>query len=136
MADEYPWYKLIEGEELEQGDILWACPIIVPVVDFGHEVTSDVLEFDVVVMTQSCDLVNEKVTDVILCPHWDLSEVGEVDSSLAKRDTQQAILKGYRYRYTMLAASEYPELPMSVRLVDFGRIFSLPKAFVRQFAAN
>jgi hypothetical protein len=141
MTSKYPWYEVVAGEELEQGDLLRACPVIVPVSDLAFPLSDDtipanILRFDVVVMTQSCDLVNEKVTDVILCPHWDLSEAGEMDSSLAKKDTQRAILKGYRYRYTMLEASDAPELPMGVRIVDFGRIFSLPKAFVRQFAAN
>ena len=36
----------------------------------------------------------------------------------------------------MLAESDLPELSMGVRIVDFGRIFSLPKVFLRQFAAT
>lgn len=141
MSSKYPWYEIVEGAELEQGDLLRACPIILPsphLTDLlpGSSLPADILTFDLVVMTQSCDLVNAKVTDVILCPHWDLSEAGKLDTALARKDTQQAILKGYRYRYTMLAASSFPEVPMGVRIVDFGRIFSLPKAFVSQFAAN
>lgn len=137
----YPWYEIVEGAELEQGDLLKACPVLVPISGLNfplqnNTITADVQTFDVVVMTQSCDLANEKVADVILCPHWELSGVGKVDPSLARRDTQQAILKGYRYRYAMLAASNLTELPMGVRIVDFGRIFSLPKAFIRQFAAS
>lgn len=59
-----------------------------------------------------------------------------MDTSLAGQDTRKAILKGYRHRYTMLAESNQPEAPMGVRIVDFGRIFSLPKAFVRQWASD
>jgi hypothetical protein len=136
MAGKYPWYEGVEGEELEQGDLLWSCPVMIPIADFGYELTVDVLELDIVVMTQSCDLLNDKVTDVILCPHWDLSEAGQTDRSLARKATQQAVLKGYRYRYIMLAASDDSELPMGIRLVDFGRLFSLPKEFVRQFAKS
>jgi hypothetical protein len=36
----------------------------------------------------------------------------------------------------MLAASDVPDLPMGVRIVDFGHIFSLPKIYVRQFATS
>jgi hypothetical protein len=136
MPNEYPWYKVVEGEELEQGDMLWACPVVVAVVDVDHEITVDVTEFDVVVMTQSCDLANEKVEDVILCPHWDLRQAGETDSSLAKRSVHEEILKGRRPRYMRLAASDQPEVAMGIRLVDFSRIFSLPKAFVRQVAVS
>ena len=141
MTSKYPWYEVVEGTGLEQGDLLTACPVIVPVVGLAfssqsNTISGDILTFDVIVMTQSCDLVNDKVTDVILCPHWELSQAGQADSALAKKDTQQTILKGYRHRYTMLAASHLAELTMGVRIVDFGRIFSLPKAFVRQFAAS
>lgn len=139
MPRQYPWYEVVTGAELEQGDILQACPIILPAADLTHplpadEISADVVTFDVVIMTQSCDLVNDKVTDVILCPHWDLAQAGNMDNSLAGQDTQKAILKGYRHRYTMLAASDEPEALMGVRIVDFGRIFGLPKAFVRQWA--
>jgi len=141
MSDKYPWYDTVEGADLEQGDLLLGCPVVMPAPDlefpFPHDTIPGVVTtFDVIVMTQSCDLANEKVTDVMLCPHWDLHQAGEMDPSLAKRDVREAIRKGYRYRYLMLAASNIPDLPMGIRIVDFGRIFSLPKVFVHQFAAS
>ena len=30
MSDSYPWYGLVQGEQLEQGDVLFECPIIRP----------------------------------------------------------------------------------------------------------
>jgi len=85
-------------------------------------------------MTQSCDVMNDKTKEIILCPHWDLNEAGLIDVALAQKDAQRQILKGYRYRYAMLAASRHSDTPMGVRIVDFGRIFTLPKAFIQQFA--
>lgn len=29
MTERYPWYELVEGDELEQGDIIEGCPISV-----------------------------------------------------------------------------------------------------------
>jgi hypothetical protein len=141
MAEKYPWYEVVEGEELEQGDILRSCPVILPIANptplvAGSIIAADVSTFDVVVMTQSCDLTNDKVQDIILCPHWGLRQASQMDASLANKGTQKAILKGHHYRYAMLAASGDPEVPMDIRLVDFGRIFSLPKTFVREFAAQ
>jgi hypothetical protein len=131
----------VEGEELEQGDLLRQCPVILPTPGLSLPLTDDsiaaeVLTFDIVVMTQSCDLANDKVTEVILCPHWDLNEAGLIDPTLGKKDVQKSILSGYRHRYAMLAAAEVVDSPIGVRVVDFGRIFCLPKAFVRQFAAG
>ncbi len=87
-------------------------------------------------MTQSCDLANEKVTDVIVCPHWDIQTAGAMDPGLAKKGAVQQVLKGRFARYLMLAGSADPELSTNVRIVDFGRIFSLPKRFLREFAAS
>lgn len=136
MSDKYPWYEIVEGEMLEQGDILLQCPIFVPTPDFTlplpkDDIPIDIRTFDVVVMTQSCDLVNDKISDVILCPHFDLTH----DAALATKKAQEEIIKGYRHRYTMLAPASL-ELSMGVRIVDFGRIFSLPKVFVCQFATG
>ena len=139
MSDKYPWYEQVSGEQLEQGDIFLTCPVILPPSDLSfpipnYTINAIVETYDVVVMTQSCDLVNDKTTEIIFCPHWDLKQAGEMDASLAKKDAPKAIIKGYRPRYTMLAQSNIPELPMGIRIVDFGRVFSLPKTFVSQFA--
>ncbi|MBX7237692.1 MAG: hypothetical protein K1X65_25170 [Caldilineales bacterium] len=139
MGDGYPWYQAAASAELEQGDILRACPVLVAVFDsttpiVGASIAGRVDTFDVVVMTQSCDLANDKVQEVILCPHWDLTEAGQMDPALAKSNAHKAILKGQSYRYTLLAASTIDELPMGIRIVDFGRIFTLPRSFVERFA--
>ncbi len=141
MNQRYPWYEVAEGPALGQGDLLRQCPVVVPSADMAFPLVddtavADILTFDLVVVTQSCDLANDKVTDVILCPHWDLTDAALVDPVLRRRDFQRDVLAGRRYRYTMLAASEIPNMPMGTRIVDFGRVFCLPKAFLRPFAAN
>jgi hypothetical protein len=141
MAESYPWYEVVEGEKLEQGDLLRACPVVVPALPNGLiepdvMISAEVLTYDVLVMTQSCDLANNKTTEVILCPHWDLKAAGQIDPLLAFKNSQRAILKGQHYRYTMLAASLETDPSVGIHIVDFGRIFSLPKSFVQQFAAQ
>lgn len=132
----YPWYEIVEGEKLQQGDILWRCPVIVPKVNLAeNRIVANLDDFDAIVMTHSCDLLQEKTTEVLLCPHWDLQEAMKMDRSLDKGKVKQ-ILKGQVYRYALLAASDMPECPMGVRIVDFGRVFSLPKVFVQQLAAK
>ena len=68
----HDWYELTEGPSLLQGDLLSDCPVFAvsgslswpPGVGTDIEVEAKV--FDLVVMTQSCDLENEKVEDVLL----------------------------------------------------------------------
>ena len=141
MPEHYPWYEVAEGEELEQGDILQGFPVVSPRPDLSfplppRDIPILVRTYDVMLMTQSCDLALAKVRDVMLCPHWDLSQAGEVDSALAGKKTHDDIRKGRRHRYAMLAASSIPEMPMGVRIVDFGRAFSLPKEYIQQFALH
>jgi len=137
----YPWYEAVAGAVIEQGDLLMQCPVLSPISDLTWPLPKDEIPgvvnmYDLVVMTQSCDLTNDKVKDVIFCAHVDLNHAAQIDGALAKNDAQQSILKGYRPRYAMLAASDIQELPMNVRLVDFGRVFSLPKSFTNQFASK
>jgi hypothetical protein len=140
MPEEYPWYEIVEGGDLEQGDILEQCPVIAPVPDLPFPIPRenppvDVLTFDVIIMTQSCDLAHERLDEVIVCPHFDLTQAGEGGSSVG-RDTQKAIRSGRRPRYSMLEASRISVAEMGVRIVDFGRVFSLPKDYVRRHAEN
>ncbi|HEX9734538.1 MAG TPA: hypothetical protein VGG06_21410 [Thermoanaerobaculia bacterium] len=141
MSRDYPWYEVVQGDGLEQGDILMACPVITPAPSLTFPLPDDylpvdIVDYDVVVMTQSCDLVNEKVTDVIVCPHWDLESAGSMDRSLGNKGAAQQVLKGRIARYLMLASSTDLPVAMNVRIVDFGRIFSLPKSYVQEFAAS
>lgn len=141
MPEEYPWYEVVEGDTLEQGDILKACPVIVPVSDLpfpvpeDDDVPGDLLFFDAIIMTQSCDLENENLDDVILCPHFDVSQAGLGGAPLGK-NRQKEIRSGRFPRYSMLEASRISEAEMGIRIVDFGRIFSLPTHYVQRHAEN
>lgn len=134
MSREYPWYEVVRDDGLEQGDLFTKLPVIAPHPELSFplpadEVLAEVDEYDVILMTQSCDLANDKVRDVILCPHWDL-ETADIGKSKAKQ-----IRAGREHRYLLLNRRD-EEPTLDVRLVDFGRIFSLPKRYVREFAAT
>ena len=82
---QFQWYALIQaGTPLEQGDLLNGFPIMSPpasLLEFDDNVTDSieaqvpVKDYNVVVMTQSCDLVDphEDMT-VILCPRYNLRD--------------------------------------------------------------
>ena len=75
-----PWYERAEASaRLTQGDIILGCPLIAwadrpfslsggKYAEVLKAVTDAVVE-DVIVMTQACDLENDKVSNVVLCPH-------------------------------------------------------------------
>ena len=58
-GDHYPWYQIVEGDKLEQGDILQAFDVLVPQANFEagiDDYSAELQTFDIVVMTQSCDI--------------------------------------------------------------------------------
>jgi len=140
MPLQYPWYTVVEGSQLEQGDILLNCSVLVPVAhsptpDANNTVAGDILTYDVVVLTQSCDLTHEgKLDDVILCPHWSIRAVSGLNPALAKKGALDLVRKGYRPRYHLLAASDPEQIALETRIIDFGRVLSLPKSYLEDYA--
>jgi hypothetical protein len=139
MAADYPWYCVVEGEELQQGDLLRAFPLVVPVGETGQagddipEIVVDLQYYNVVVMTQSCDLEQDKVQKVVLCSHVDLERAQAVDDGLKIKNIEREIQKGKFLRYQLLPASS-TEVQMPLQVLDFGEVHSVPKAIVRRTA--
>lgn len=136
------WYELTEGEQLEQGDILFECPVVVPNTPLPlselhrTEISADIITYNVVGMTQSCDLENSKVQDVLLCTHWDLEEAKQADPSLAKKNALVEIKNGRRPCYTLLNRSDLLNPSMDLRIVDCRKVFCLPLSSVQQLAVS
>jgi hypothetical protein len=66
------WYEIARGPDLLQGDLLANCPVFTVSGDFPYPLpedftpTLDVSIFDLIVLTQSCDLENAKVEEVLV----------------------------------------------------------------------
>lgn len=142
--ERYPWYVIVEDDDLEQGDIFEACPIFAVVAPFpferyrttGASAPFDVLERDVIVITQSCDLVKDhpKVNEVILCPIWDLDRFSEKNEYVRHMKGREEIRQGKLPGFHMLNACHLQNFERSIRLVDFHLIFSMPLDFMRGLA--
>jgi hypothetical protein len=76
-------------------------------------------EQDVVVMTQTCDLVpgREKVTDVLFCAAWSRDDLksGHPSTPRGLEDARRGNLPGYH----LLAGCDLPGIARQVRVVDF-----------------
>lgn len=69
MAD-YPWYCVVGGnEDLNQGDFVSDCPIYTLLgTDAEGKPEFEVDEYNVVILSQSCDLEHQKIELVQVCP--------------------------------------------------------------------
>lgn len=141
-APDYPWFGVVDGDDIEQGDILEKCPVFLPPdalvvtaegsprnVDFTWE------ERDLIVMSQSCDLVKgrEKLDDIVLCAIWKRSEI---TGEMAKLETLEEARKGRLPNVHLIAASASPGFERDVSIVDFRRVYSLPVQYVRNRAMH
>lgn len=136
-AEQFPWYRIVRGPELQQGDLVEACPVFVPLNDFPLDAPTPV-DFDwevrdVIVLTQSCDLVagREKARQVLLCSVWELHEFTPPHHLASARGREEA-RRGSLPAFHLLAASTEPPLKREVRVVDFRHVHTLPLAYLRQ----
>jgi hypothetical protein len=140
------WYEVVEGPTLRQGDILFGCPVLrvpgdlawPPAPGVKHAVEAVVA--DLVVMTQSCDLDNDKVQDVLLAQvvSWDdvvKEEVARGNGVVKSRNFRRALIAGNVPGQALLHKCDRPPgLPWSV--VSFPRLVTVPKDFLARFAAD
>jgi hypothetical protein len=147
------WYEIVQANErLTQGDLILNCPLIawkpepLQVLQDSEEANAlqgatTAIQADVVVMTQACDLEYEKVANVILCPHFSLSDYRQAwDAEMNNRHqnpTEKAwkrhcndICDGFVWNLTMLNASNRDEPSIEHRVVDFHYVYSVPRSFL------
>ncbi len=144
MPNDADWYEVVRGGELMQRDLLRECPVArvrgfeqwpLPV---GQPVEVEVHLEDLVILSQSCDLANDKIQDVILAQVLDWQVAS---AELVKQGNFFARSKQFR---RALIAGNIPSLsllhkrdgapPLGWSVVDFHRVFVLPKPVVEAVA--
>lgn len=129
---EYPWYEAVSGPNLEQGDIIPACPVFtVPAgaIDDPIQYPVRVQRRTAVVLTQSCDLVSRQgrrpaAEFVLLCPLHSRAALA-ADPAFSKASAWEEARKGRIPSSHVLNRSEVPGLESDHLFVDFRRAFSL-----------
>lgn len=141
----YPWYCLVKGDELEQGDILESCPVFSPPSDLTldsfavGEADFSWEERDVIVMSQSCDLAKNsgKIEEVLLCAVWTRTELSNLpEEPLSSTANMEQARKGRLPAFHVLNECKLPEANRDFSIVDFRRTYSLPLDFSRNFASQ
>ncbi len=132
------WYEAVLEDRLEQGDILYSFPIVRAEINDGHvrqirdgelpDIDSEIDVIDAIIMTQSCDLGNDKTSTVIMCPIWD-----NEDRRFGK-DKLNSIRTGKEHSMHLLNKDDALQIPYT--LVEFSRLFMANKTAVVEFATN
>ncbi len=125
--------------DLEQGDLLPNCPVLIPPENLTElllnaksgdrlDIPSQIQFADLIVVSQSCDLAHDKIEQVLLCAHFPATNVG--------RDMRKSIRKEQRPALHMIERCELIGHKLEQMVIDFRTIYTLPKGFVLTFAAS
>ena len=153
MTADHSWYQVVESGSLnqvaplEQGDILSGCPRFAvtgipawpPPEDSEVEVEMESLT--AIVLTQTCDLVQDHVEMVLMCAvvDWPAARQQMVKAGNEKaksRAFREALVRGNLPALALLHKHEHEHAPsLDWSVVDFHQIFALPKKLVIDVAA-
>lgn len=140
IAVDHSWYEVVTGSSLEQGDILPGCPRFAVTgipswpppesLDVGVEMES----LTAIVLTQTCDLVQDNVDMVLLCAMVDwptarLQMVKAGQEHAKGKAFREALVRGNVPALALLHKHE-PAPAIDWSVVDFHQIFALPKKLV------
>ncbi|MBK7622555.1 MAG: hypothetical protein IPJ14_07800 [Kineosporiaceae bacterium] len=136
------WYEEAVGVGLEQGDIIQGCPVpSISEVAFPLPEELEVVVDDrrLIVLTQTCDLDNNKVDEVLLANLWDydeyVGEVGERNPMVKSKKWRKAAVDGNLPSYVLLPPFE-GAVSIGWSLVDFHHLQTLPKAYLSSFVVT
>jgi hypothetical protein len=127
-----PFWIQVNERSLAQGDLLKDCLVPMFSPNFGDHEPEEVpvSAVDLIVVTQSCDLENQKVDLVALCPIHSLRDFADQNPQFKKKGEWETVRKGRVPGLHLLASFDNPDDNQGALVVDFGQIFSLPFTYL------
>ena len=145
----YVWYALAEGSDaLEQGDMLDKFPIINLPEGIADAAASGRMEdalqksipvqqFDVIILTKSCDFPKLTPTDeVILCPRLSYEEAARISKKVSGQDGWSKLRRGHIVGLHLIDKCDLDGRVMPYQVIDLQRVFTSPLQVVRRHAAR
>ncbi|MBK8567312.1 MAG: hypothetical protein IPN76_29310 [Saprospiraceae bacterium] len=139
----FPWYQAIsQPEPLQQGDIINDCQVIHPPrkLEAGQLENITVKEIDAIVLTQSCDLGQNKVEIVLVCPLYPLKDfldalpADQYASIKSKRKVVENLKKGYINGYHLL--NKQADIVGDFMVADFKNVYGVHYDFLVELTTN
>ena len=134
-----PFWAQVGEPLLRQGDLLPGCLVPIPGRDSATTNgprAGTAIEYDLIILTQSCDLEQRKVRLVATCPIFSLDEFEAVNPAFARKGRWNEVLKGRIEGLHLLASPIAPEDNRQALVVDFREIYSLPYDYLMDHATH
>ena len=149
----FPWYQIVTGADITQGDIILQCLVPVSTLDktflerfkklVGQqkgnkeedlEAKTGFYVGDVIVMTQACDIEYNKVESIILCPIKGLEKSSKDDGLFRGSDMREKLVNGDLPPYHLL--NKDAEFSVDYQIVNFHHVYSIPRSFLELVAED
>jgi len=138
---EFAWYnELKSSNEIEQGDMIPDCPIVIPPskISEGDEPEIEIKLIDSIILSQSCDLANNKIQIVLVCPYFSLRTfvenlpIGEQGPKAARKHIEN-LRKGFLPGYHLLNKSIENNIYDYI-VVDFRNVYGIQIENLKEIA--
>src|SRR2546421_6311660 len=134
---DFKWYQSGNWSKLRQGDLLPECLVLIPPADLttlllnlkqGDTLQGNLIvqRADLIILSQSCDLENEKIQQVLLCAYFPASNLSKSDRASIRREQRPAL--------HMIEQCDLPGCEFEKQVIDFRTIYTLRKDFVIAYA--
>ena len=132
----FEWYEIVSGETLRQCDILLGCPVLKIAgrlqwpIPRAATLPIQFETYDSIVLTQSCDLENAKVEDILMAqvivwPTLVRQELQRNNQLIKSKNYRKALVDGNTPGQTLLHMHDgEPRLDWSI--VSFQRVSVVP----------
>ena len=117
-------------------DFFFNCPVLEPQLDIQvppdaeSYIEGKVREYDVIVVTQSCDLEKGKIETVLVCP------VISIDKFDQSKDNKEKIRRGFMPGYHMLNSCALDGFTSPIKIVSIRQVFGLPFDYIQNMASH
>lgn len=136
---DYPWYSLIEQKnDIQQGDFILSCPVVIPLAVFDLKETPDVdvKKMDAIILTQSCDLVSKNIDNILVCRYFSLSDfINEIEknetlNAKRRKNLVANLRKGHLVSYHLLNKQE--GIFDDYLVVDFKNVYGIHRTTLEE----
>ncbi len=136
----YPWYRVINDHSVQQGDIFFKCPVLSHMPpDLKPDEQKDYeLEFttwDLIVVTQACDLDQGKIDHVLTCRILPVYNGEDFAHGITKNFLDN-VVKRANHRYALLNKYDDGSISLRYGIVDFNSVYSIPIDWLHNFATS
>lgn len=137
----FEWYEKCENgdDSLQQGDIIPECTIIIPPLELneGDSPDLEVQKIDSIILSQSCDLVQNKIDIVLVCPYLSLTDWIEGspfnENKKTRRKAVDDLKKGHFPAYHLLNKMEEGVF-YDYQVVDFRNVYGVHRQLLKGLA--